>query len=334
MRIRGLLRRIPPVLLLLSLSLHFFTIVLYVRLPLKLAAVTIYPVWVWGAIGLALASFCYLFSKARGSLTIILLWTFTILIVADEAGPLARLASEPMKEAAPEEHAGSQILRVITLNCAGFSDPLEATRHFDPDIIFLQEIPPGYRIKRLTDTLFKGKGDYRYNRKLRFAIIVRGTIEREFRFSKYRTQLVKAEMFDGRKLNLMNLHLLSAATNMKLHQLNCWREHIKNHTLRRIELSSSLAGLRQYGSHPRFPTIVAGDFNAPANDSVHRIMRKEFTDSFDAVGTGWGNTFHRVLPLLRIDYIYGSAKLIPVRSQTFTRHKTDHRMVVSDFIYR
>jgi endonuclease/exonuclease/phosphatase family metal-dependent hydrolase len=141
-------------------------------------------------------------------------------------------------------------------------------------------------------------------------------------------------MFDGRKLNLMNLHLLSAATNMKLHQLNCWREHIKNHTLRRIELSSSLAGLRQYGSHPRFPTIVAGDFNAPANDSVHRIMRKEFTDSFDAVGTGWGNTFHRVLPLLRIDYIYGSAKLIPVRSQTFTRHKTDHRMVVSDFIYR
>ena len=103
MRIRGLLRRIPPVLLLLSLSLHFFTIVLYVRLPLKLAAVTIYPVWVWGAIGLALASFCYLFSKARGSLTIILLWTFTILIVADEAGPLARLASEPMKEAAPEE---------------------------------------------------------------------------------------------------------------------------------------------------------------------------------------------------------------------------------------
>jgi endonuclease/exonuclease/phosphatase family metal-dependent hydrolase len=63
-------------------------------------------------------------------------------------------------------------------------------------------------------------------------------------------------------------------------------------------------------------------------------MRKEFTESFDAVGTGWGNTFHRALPLLRIDYIYGSSKLIPVRSQTFTRNNTDHRMVVSDFIYR
>lgn len=334
MRLSGSLRRIPPVLLLLSLSLHFFTIVLYVRLPLKLAAITIYPIWAWGVIGLTLATFCYVFRKTPGSLPIILLWIFTIFTLSDEARPLARLATKPIEEAPPEEHAGSKILRVITFNCAGYSDPLEATRQFESDIIFLQEIPHGYRIKQLTDILFKGQGDYRYNRNMRFAIIVRGTIEREFQFSKYRTQLVKAEMFDGRKLNLLNLHLLSAATNMKLHQLDCWREHITNHTLRKIELSSSLAGLRQYGSYPRFPTIVAGDFNAPSNDSVHRIMRKEFTDAFDAAGTGWGNTFHRSLPLLRIDYIYGSNKLIPVRSRAFTRENTDHRLVVADFIYR
>lgn len=334
MSIRGILRRIPPALLLLSLGLHFFTIVLYVRLPLKLAAITIYPIWVWGVIGLALGSFCYLFFKTRGSLVIILLWTFTVLILADEARPLARLGTEPMAEAPPEEHAGSKVLRVITFNCAGHSDPLEATRKFEPDIIFLQEIPHGYRIKQLTNELFKGQGDYRYNRSLRFAVIVRGTIEREFRFAKYRTQLVKVKMFDGRKLNLLNLHLLSAATNMKLHERECWREHTKNHTLRKIELATSISGLRKYGSHPQFPTIVAGDFNAPPNDSVHRIMRKEFTDAFATTGTGWGNTFHRSLPLLRIDYIYGSNKLIPVRSRTFTREKTDHRMVVADFVYR
>ena len=321
-------------LLLLSLGLHFFTIVLYVRLPLKLAAITVYPIWVWGLIGLSLGSFCFLFFKTRGSLTIILLWTFTILLLADEARPLGRLGTEPMKEAHAEEHAGSKVLRAITLNCAGHSDPLEATRKFNPDIIFLQEIPHGYRIKQMTDELFKGQGDYRYNRSKRFAIVVCGKIGREFRFSNYRTQLVTAEMNDGRKVNLLNLHLLSAATNMELHKRECWREHIQNHTLRKIELFYSLAGLRKNGSHPRFPTIVAGDFNAPPNDSVHRIMRKEFTDAFATAGTGWGNTFHRSLPLLRIDYIYGSDKLIPVRARTFTREKTDHRMVVADFVYR
>lgn len=334
MSIRGLLRRIPPALLLLSLALHFFTIVLYVRLPIKLAAITIYPIWVWGGIGLILGAFCYLFCKIRGSLTVILLWTFTILFLADEARPLARLATEPLKEGPPEEYAESRVLRAISFNCASRSDPLEAIRQFEPDIIFLQEIPPGYRIKQLTDKLFKGQGDYRYNRSVRFAIIVRGSIEREFRFARYRSQLVKVEMFDGRKLNLLNLHLLSAATNMNLHQRDCWSEHIENHTLRKIELSTSLAGLKQYGSHPRFPTIVAGDFNAPPNDSVHRIMSKEFTDAFGAAGTGWGNTFHRSLPLLRIDYIYSSDKLVPVRARTFTREKSDHRMVVADFVYR
>ena len=340
MSIRGLLRLIPPALLLFSLGLHFFTILLYVRLPLKLAAITIYPIWFWGIIGLALAAFCYLFFKVRGSMSLILLWTFTILLFADEARPISRLGTDPMEEGPPAEHAGSKVLRAITLNCAGQSDPLEAVREFQPDIIFLQEIPPGYRIKKLTDELFKGQGDYRYNRSMRFGIIVRGTIEREFRFSTYRTQLVTAEMFDGRKVNLLNLHLLSAATNMKLHELDCWREHVENHTLRKIELSYSLAGLRQYGAHPRFPTVVAGDFNAPPNDSVHRIMRKEFTDTFATAGTGWGNTFHwktpfnRSLPLLRIDYIYCSDKFIPVRSRTFTRPKTDHRMVVADLVYR
>ncbi|MEN8785008.1 MAG: hypothetical protein ABF379_11645, partial [Akkermansiaceae bacterium] len=67
MSIRGLLRRIPPALLLLSLALHFFTIVLYVRLPIKLAAITIYPIWVWGGIGLILGALCYLFCNIRGS---------------------------------------------------------------------------------------------------------------------------------------------------------------------------------------------------------------------------------------------------------------------------
>jgi endonuclease/exonuclease/phosphatase (EEP) superfamily protein YafD len=92
--------------------------------------------------------------------------------------------------------------------------------------------------------------------------------------------------------------------------------------------------LKQKTSYPRIPTIIAGDFNAPANDVVYRLLEPEFTDAFDEVGTGWANTYHRSLPLLRIDHIYGSEKLVPVRSRAFKRAKSDHRMVVADFIYR
>ena len=321
-------------LLLLSLGLHFFTIVLYIRLPLKLAAITIYPIWVWGAIGLTLSSICFLFFKTRGSLALILIWTFTVLLLADEARPLSRLGVEPLAEAPAPPHAGTRVLRVVTLNCEYKADPIKAMGDFEPDVIFLQEMPPAYRIKQLIDQVFEGKGDYRYDLRKHCAIIVRGTIHNEFRFPNYRSQLITAEMLNGRKLNLLNVHLISAATNMKLYRRDCWREHIQNRTLRQFEMAYSLAGLKQYTSYPQFPAIVAGDFNAPANDAVHRMMEKEFTDAFAAVGTGWGNTYHRSLPLLRIDHIYSSDKLIPVRSRTFRRDESDHRMVVADFIFR
>ena len=135
-------------------------------------------------------------------------------------------------------------------------------------------------------------------------------------------------------VQLLNVHLQPAATNLRLFNRQCWQEHSQNRRLRQIELSYALAILKQKSSFPRHPTIVAGDFNAPANDVVYRLLTPEFTDAFSEVGTGWANTFHRALPLLRIDHIYGSDKLVPVRARTFNRGKSDHSMVVADFVFR
>lgn len=334
MNLRRLWRSLPTVLLGFSIALHFITIVLYVRLPAKLAAITIYPIWVWGFLGLAAGIICFLFFRASFSLAVILLWTFTILILSDEARSLGRLGMDPLPDAPAEPHAGSKVLRVVTLNCAGHADPSEAMGNLAPDIVFLQEIPHSYRLKQLIEKVFKGQGDYRYLPAKRCAVVVKGTIHSSLEIPGYRSQLVTAEMPDGRQIELLNVHLRSAATNMQLYKRECWQEHKLNRNLRQIELSYALAGLRQKTSYPRLPAIIAGDFNAPANDAVYRILDDEFTDAFGTVGTGWGNTYHRALPLLRIDQIYCSDKLMPVRSHTFTRVHTDHRMVVADFIYR
>jgi len=325
---------VPLTLLGLSLVLHLITVVLYVRLPLRLAAFTVFPIWVWGIIGLTLGSIAFLFYRARLSLVLILIWIFTLLFMSDEARSLGRIGIETIEAGPPPQFAGSSVLRVITLNCAGHVDPTEAVKDYEPDIVFLQEMPHAYHLKRLIDQLYNGHGDYRYDPSKRCAIIVRGKIADENPIAKYRSQLVTVDMPSGLRLQLLNVHLQPAATNLRLFSRDCWREHSANRLLRQIELTYALQLLKTRTEYPRIPALIAGDFNAPANDAVYKLLEPEFKDAFNEAGSGWGNTYHRALPMLRIDHIYASDKLVPARARAVTNSDSDHRMVVADFIFR
>lgn len=92
--------------------------------------------------------------------------------------------------------------------------------------------------------------------------------------------------------------------------------------------------LEQTSSFPTTPTILGGDFNAGATDVVHRQLIRDFEDSFGKVGRGWGDTFHRRFPILRIDHIYATRQFQPISSGVVVSKDTDHRIVVSDFILR
>lgn len=318
----------------LSLSLHLITLILYVRLPLRFAAFTVFPIWVWGSIGLILAAIPFLFFRIRPSLVLILIWLFTILLMSDEAKSIGRIGGETVELGSPARFAGSSVIRVITLNCAGRADPIAAVQDYVPDIVFLQEMPHAYHLKRLIDRLYDGHGNYRYDPEKRCAIIVRGQIVNQEPVPKYRSQLVTVVMPSGRRLQLLNVHLQSAATNLRFYDRDCWREHSQNRLLRQIELTYALQVLKQRTEYPRIPALVAGDFNAPANDAVYKILEPEFKDAFTQAGSGWGNTYHRALPLLRIDHIYGSDKFMPVRARAIKITDSDHRMVVADFVFR
>ena len=325
---------IPPILLGLSIALHFVTIVLYTRLPLSFAAFTVFPIWVWGGIGLLLASIPFIFSRTRFALFAVIVWTFTILLVSDEAQSVGRFGVEPITKNESKEYADSKVLRVITLNCARNADPIIAMKNLEPDIIFLQEIPHAYKIKRIIETFFNGQGDYRYNARKGCAIIARGKLHSNLNIPKFRSQQLAVELPNGRNLQLLNIHLQSAATNLELYKRSCWREHSHNRRLRQTELAYALAVLKQKTAYPRYPTIIAGDFNSSVNDPVYRLLEPDFTNAFTQVGTGWPNTYHRSLPLLRIDHIYSSSKLVPVRSTVFGVDNSDHRMLVADFVFR
>lgn len=318
----------------LSLALHLFTVYSYSRQPDGLAAFTVLPVWVWGACGLVLSIGAFWFLRASLSLIVTGIWTLTILLAADEARNLTRIGSEAPKMGPAPSIDGHQILRVLTLNCNEFSyeggsDPSYDIAKWNPDIVLLQEVDEP-QTKAVCDLLYGGKGDYRCHRQSN-GIATRWKITREVRNMIYRDQQVTVQTPDGREIEVLNIHLATAATDMRFWRSACWKTHYQNRLGRRTEMAAALGLLQNEGGNR--PSIIGGDFNAPPGDPIQRMILRDHQDAFAAVGTGWGNTFQRRIPVHRIDRINVSREFTPVHCAAFTTRYSDHRMVIADFIF-
>ena len=78
------------------------------------------------------------------------------------------------------------------------------------------------------------------------------------------------------------------------------------------------------------PAIVVGDFNASPHDwAFARVAgaRGGLTDAFRQAGRGWGATYHRRLPLVRIDHVLASREWTVVRARVPAVGASDHRPV-------
>lgn len=329
-------RWLPRLLIIASFGLHVFTAACYMRQPDMMAAFTVYPLWMWGLLGLGLAAAAYLFWRAPLSLLMTLVWSLTILFFSDESLPLARIGREAPQPGAPAPFMNQDTLRVCTLNWGGklhSREEVEAqakkVASYRPDILFLQEVHP-WQAKVIADSLYAGGGDYRTGSDS--AVLTRWKIHLAVHNPMQHSQQLTVKLPGGRYIDCVNFHLRSATTDMRLWRRSCWRTHSLNRKLRRREVFYSLALLKKTTNFPTRPVIVAGDFNAPATDPLHDLLRHDFIDSFAKAGTGWANTWHRRIPLHRIDYIYTTPLLNAVRSHTVVVPASDHRMLVSDFI--
>lgn len=319
-----------------SLALHLLTVYAYSRQPDRLAAFTVMPIWAWGGLGLLLSGSAFYFLRAPLSLVVTTLWTLTVLLGADEARVIANLGTPGPRPGPAAEIDGRRPIRVITLNTALFTkgDPTEDLAKWDPDIVLLQETPPAL-VGSIARRLYDGQGDFRgyaHN-----GVATRWSIPREVRnphpdFREFNHN-VTVRLPDGREIEVVNLHLSSAATDLRLWQRESWRRHMHNRRHRRGELAVALGILKDTTSFPGHQAVIlGGDFNTPPGDPIHRALDPDFTDAFLAVGTGWGDTFHRRVPILRIDRLYVTRHLTPVRCRAITTRHSDHRMVVADLL--
>lgn len=319
-----------------SLALHSLTVIAFARQPDALAAYTVMPIWVWGGLGLALSGGAYLFLRAPLSLLVTTVWALTLLLGADEAKVIANLGTPGPAPGRAEPVDGARPIRVITLNAATFrfGNPSEDLARWEPDIVILQEAS-GYHVKTVADQLYEGGGDYRS-----FAlngVATRWKITREVRNPDrrfhYFNHNVTVQLPDTRTIEVANIHLSSAATDLRLWQPACWRTHRANRQQRQIEMAVALRILEDTTAFPGAqPVILAGDFNAPPGDPVQRQLDRDFEDAFQAAGTGWGNTFQRRIPVLRLDQIHTTRHLTPVRCRAVTTRHSDHRFVVADLL--
>ncbi len=82
------------------------------------------------------------------------------------------------------------------------------------------------------------------------------------------------------------------------------------------------------------PVILAGDLNEEPGDPAARWIAERYYDAFARAGEGPGATFPSKAPTARIDYVFVSEHLTPLRAWTVggsvARGASDHRPVVAD----
>ena len=326
-------RSLGQLLLVASLALWLLTVFCFYRHPDHFAAYTVLPIWFWGGGGLLLCGgACYLW---RGWWPWLLAggWIITLLVGADEARVLTHFGKTAPLPGPAAPHEGRQVLRVITCNCALFEygDPSADLAAWRPDIVLLQDVYP-YQVNRLADAVYGGGGAFRAH--VTNGVITRWKIQREVPNKTARDQQVTVILPDGFAVEVVNVHLATAATDLRFWQRTTWTEHRINRAVRLHELDLVQQALLQSMDFPNPPVLFGGDFNSPASDVVHHQLDPGLLDAFASVGTGWGDTFHRRFPILRIDHLYATRHFLPVRCHTIITRRSDHRMVVADFVVK
>jgi vancomycin resistance protein VanJ len=321
-------RRMAGAFVCLSLVIWLFFAACYATRADEVAAITVFPAWVWIIPGLVTALLGFFSKTVRWwAAALLALWAVYSFLWVDEARALRHLPNQaPDTEKPP---AAGQ-LRVITLNCAG--GVLEAAKETiacHPDIVLLQESPGPQEVQALGQQWF-GKGEHTFSG-VDASLITRGTAERlapKRREDQLNFVAARVTLAGKQVVYVVSLRLVPTVFRMDLWSPDCWQEQTRNRRQRREQLQVVADWLETLPSDA--PIIVGGDFNAPAGDAVFALLEKRgLRDTFVEAGVGAGDTIINDMPFHRIDQIWvrGAQPLSAAAQKTVN---SDHCLVVSD----
>lgn len=91
-----------------------------------------------------------------------------------------------------------------------------------------------------------------------------------------------------------------------------------------IKRSKQVDAVASHIENSPYPVIICGDFNDPPSSYTYNKISSNLKDAFVESGTGFGNTYNGLIPLLRIDYILHSPKIKSAEFRTVTQKLSDH----------
>jgi vancomycin resistance protein VanJ len=129
-------------------------------------------------------------------------------------------------------------------------------------------------------------------------------------------------------INVTNIHLETARKGFEGLIAGDVEQLRLNTTLR--DLESTLA--RRWVDAARGPTLVAGDFNTPAESRIFQDHWGELADAFTRVGVGLGPTKYNGWIRIRIDHVLTDEAWRAVKARPWRDLGSDHRPMVVDLV--
>lgn len=153
--------------------------------------------------------------------------------------------------------------------------------------------------------------------------------------------IITKHLIDRDTLNVVNVHLQSVFLEDKDYEtlkklteekiidiednMSLIKKILAAHKRRAVQIEDLFLETSTYEKK----TIISGDFNDTPISYTYKKMTKDYKDVFPSTGSGWGATYNRFYPGLRIDFILLSNDLKPLKTKTIRDKTSDHFPLVS-----
>lgn len=158
----------------------------------------------------------------------------------------------------------------------------------------------------------------------------------------YRTSFSHGRIaWQGREAVLYNLHLRTygrrkpwADEGMGWFNPRFWVSFWTQYREATLDRAREAEQIRALMDQETLPLLISGDFNSTPHSWDYHHLARGLQDAFRAGGNGWGGTYHRRFPLVRIDHLLVSPAFEVVSAHVAAAPLSDHRPLVVQLRWR
>jgi len=289
---------------------------------------TLVPVWIWASAGALVSLVSWIACRGVTLGAVFCVFLATAVGFSEEThGILRETIASFRKKGEAETGAPADLLRIVSVNCAGKEASLRKAAETSPDILLVQEAPEKAVLDSVGDELFGVERSVILRGGL--AILGKGKTLAVLADPRNQALHVRLKHSAGVVFDITNLDLAGCAPRPDFWKPAAWRKLVEARVETRRLVRNHL------GEHTLNRALVArvvgGGFGTPPGDDVYRPLQNAgMLDTFAWSGMGFGNTWPARYPVLRLDQIWISPNLVSERSVTKLNLDSSHRVVVSE----